>query len=182
MDSVSSAFIIAAGGLGVLFLLPFLLMATYVCLRGVWSYMIRDPHGYREWNRLRKEWNKAARLERRRRHVMTVYLENEVRRKEWQEFLIDLGIGAAASLLTAGALWWRWGWRKRWREKKDKERKRNNIELRLQENLAAMEAAFERGFAEGLGLPIPSAGIGPGGQVTSVSQSPGLTNTLCEEE
>ena len=84
-DSVSNALIvigIVAISVIVLFILLFLLTAIYIYLRGVWCYMIRNPHGYREWNRLRKEWNKAARSERRSRHLMALYLGNEVRKQE----------------------------------------------------------------------------------------------------
>ena len=40
--------------------------------------VIRDPKRYREWNKLRKEWNKAAAMEGRRRFIMLTILGHKI--------------------------------------------------------------------------------------------------------
>ena len=40
--------------------------------------VIRDPKRYGEWNRLRKEWNKAAAMEERRRFIMRIIVNDKI--------------------------------------------------------------------------------------------------------
>ena len=70
--------VVVLGGLLTLAILPFLLTAIYIYLEEIWFFMIRDPKYYREWNRGRKEWNKASAIERRHRYIMSGLLDRLV--------------------------------------------------------------------------------------------------------
>src|ERR1700759_75576 len=59
--------------------LPFLLTAVYLFVENIWTMMIMQPENYREYNRLRNEWNKTAAKERRRRLSMTAILYDKSR-------------------------------------------------------------------------------------------------------
>ncbi|KAF2094947.1 hypothetical protein NA57DRAFT_60349 [Rhizodiscina lignyota] len=52
-------------------MLLFFLVTIFIYLASVLALTIGEPN-YREWNRLRKEWNKAAAKERRRRFIWCV--------------------------------------------------------------------------------------------------------------
>jgi hypothetical protein len=47
--------------------------------------MIKNRKNYLEWNRLRKEWNKIAVIESRRRFIMTLLLAQEVDKRGLSE-------------------------------------------------------------------------------------------------
>jgi hypothetical protein len=87
-NSVSSAIIIAVivgGGIVILSILPILLTGIYLYLDDIWSIMIKNRKNYLEWNRLRKEWNKIAVMESRRRFIMTLLLAQEVDKRGLSE-------------------------------------------------------------------------------------------------
>ena len=72
----------------VVFLPPLLVIlsaAIYIYLRDIWRTMIRDPKAYREWNRLRKQWNKAVVVERRRRFIMSYVLDRQIQEQGLSE-------------------------------------------------------------------------------------------------
>jgi hypothetical protein len=71
---------IVVGSLIILAMWPFLATAIYIYLEDIWRNMIRQPENYREWNRLRKEWNKMAAIERRRRFIMSCILDDQVKK------------------------------------------------------------------------------------------------------
>jgi hypothetical protein len=68
-----------AVGLILMIVLPFLLTAVYLYCSDIWKYMIRDFQGYREWNRLRKEWNRVTAIDRRRRHQFVLRLNKAIK-------------------------------------------------------------------------------------------------------
>ena len=74
--SVPYIIVIVAGGMIILTILPFLLTAIYIYFKNMWL-LIKRPQTYREWNRLRKEWNKTAAIERRRLYIAILLLEEE---------------------------------------------------------------------------------------------------------
>jgi hypothetical protein len=76
---------IVIGSLIILAILFFLLTVIYLCLDDIWRNMIRQPENYREWNRLRKEWNKTAAIEERRRFIMTLILDDQVKKQGLSE-------------------------------------------------------------------------------------------------
>src|ERR1700760_2088972 len=63
-------------------ILTFLLTAIHIYFENIWNLLIRQNVGYREWNRLRKEWNKTAAIERRRQFIMSLYLDHEVKKNK----------------------------------------------------------------------------------------------------
>ena len=83
--SVPYIVVIVVSGLVILAFLPFLFTAIYLYLNGIWKNMIRQRKTYREWNRLRKEWNKTAAIERRRRYIMALILDEEVKKQGLSE-------------------------------------------------------------------------------------------------
>src|ERR1700759_955265 len=66
-------------------ILTFLLTAIHIYFENIWNLLIRQNVGYREWNRLRKEWNKTAAIERRRQFIMSLYLDHEVKKQGLSE-------------------------------------------------------------------------------------------------
>jgi hypothetical protein len=71
----------AVSGPVILAILFIFFTATYIYFGEIWRTMIRNPERYQEWNRLRKEWNKVAAMERRRRYIMACILDDEVRKQ-----------------------------------------------------------------------------------------------------
>ena len=74
--SVPYIIVIVVGGIIILAILPFLFTAIYIFFAKMWL-LIEKPQTYREWNRLRKEWNKTAAIERRRLYIAILLLEEE---------------------------------------------------------------------------------------------------------
>jgi hypothetical protein len=82
--SIPYIVVIAVGGLIILAFLLFLLTTIYLYLDNIWK-LTRQLETYREWNRLRKEWNKTAAIERRRRFIMSIILDEEVQKQRLSE-------------------------------------------------------------------------------------------------
>jgi hypothetical protein len=77
---VSVIFIVAItiGGLIVLAVLPFIVVALYLYISRTWASMVRNRKGYLKWNRERKTWNELAAEERRRRHIMSCVFDEKM--------------------------------------------------------------------------------------------------------
>jgi hypothetical protein len=71
---------IVIGGLVILAILPFLITALYLYITDMWSKIITNRRTYLEWNKVRKEWNKIAAIERRRAYIVTCLLDTKVRK------------------------------------------------------------------------------------------------------
>ena len=78
--SVPYIVVIVVGGIIILAILPFLLTAIYIYFENIWL-LIREPETYREWNRLRKEWNKTAAIEGRIQYIAAILLEEESKKQ-----------------------------------------------------------------------------------------------------
>ncbi|KAI9658054.1 MAG: hypothetical protein M1821_002714 [Bathelium mastoideum] len=70
-----------AGGVIGSVILPILLTAVYIYLHDIWTFMIKDRESYLQWNRLRKEWNRVAALEKRRQLIMCAILSRECKKR-----------------------------------------------------------------------------------------------------
>ena len=70
--SVPYIIVIVAGGMIILTILPFLLTAIYLYFKNMWL-LIKRPQTYREWNRVRKEWNKIAAKDSCNREADSIY-------------------------------------------------------------------------------------------------------------
>jgi uncharacterized membrane protein YbaN (DUF454 family) len=69
-----------AGSFIILATLPFLLTAICLYITDLWR-CTRNSKSYQEWNRLRKEWNKKVAIERRRRFIMCLILNNQTKKQ-----------------------------------------------------------------------------------------------------
>jgi hypothetical protein len=68
--------------LAILFILS---TAIYIYVTEIWWTMVTHRKRYLEWNKCRKEWNKAFVIEKRRRFIMACFVFREVRRQGLSE-------------------------------------------------------------------------------------------------
>ena len=83
-NSVSTAIITAviiASCIALLSVTPILLTGVYFYVGDVWKEMFEDRKRYLQWDRSRKDWNKQAEIEIRRRFIMITAYESGRRRR-----------------------------------------------------------------------------------------------------
>ena len=83
-NSVSTAIVTAViigSCIALLSVTPILLTGVYLYVGDIWEELVKNRKRYLEWDRLRKDWNKEAKIEIRRQFIMGFILSDIILRR-----------------------------------------------------------------------------------------------------
>jgi hypothetical protein len=83
-NSVSTAIVTAViigSCIALLSVTLILLTGVYLYVGDIWEELVKNREVYLEWDRLRKDWNKKAKIEIRRRFIMGFILTETIQRR-----------------------------------------------------------------------------------------------------